>query len=51
MPPLKEICKNNIESFLNEETVLDVLISATTFHSWELKQKCYGILLLYFYLC
>lgn len=43
MPPLKELCKTHIETFLNGETVLEVLISATTYHSWELKQKCYGI--------
>jgi len=44
MPPLKEICKQQIETFLREDTVLDVLISATLFNSWELKQKCYEII-------
>ena len=43
MPPLKDICKQQIEAFLHEDTVLDVLISATLFNSWELKQKCYAI--------
>eukprot|EP00026_Physarum_polycephalum_P009046 Phypoly_transcript_09157.p1 GENE.Phypoly_transcript_09157~~Phypoly_transcript_09157.p1 ORF type:complete len:432 (+),score=49.83 Phypoly_transcript_09157:54-1349(+) len=44
MPPLKEICKQQIEAFLREDTVLDVLISATMFNSWELKLKCYEII-------
>lgn len=44
MTPLKEMCKKQIESVLNKDTVLEVLISATSFHSWELKQKCYEII-------
>lgn len=44
MPPLKEMCKQQIENFLTQDTVLEVLISATMFDSWELKEKCYEII-------
>lgn len=44
MSPLKEICQQHIESVLTDRTVLEILMSATNFHSYELKQKCYEII-------